>query len=112
ALVHDYPPLSDLTFSTLMNWWNALDSCAVSTLNGNLIMSYWVAGMEKMSGISMMGMEQIDETICSIFDGQRAKGDEPRLVHVSEFVIERMQHPELFRCAPERNHDEYILEIA
>jgi hypothetical protein len=112
ALVRGYPPLSDLSFATLMNWWNALDACAISTLNGNLILSYWVAGMEKMSGISIIGQEQIDETICSIFDQMRDKGEKPRLVHVSEYVIERLQHPELFRFKSERAHDEYILDIS
>src|SRR5687768_17214608 len=65
-LVRGYPPLSDVSFASLMNWWNALDSCAVSTLNGNLIFSYWLAGIEDMSGISIMGTEQIDESICFI----------------------------------------------
>ena len=104
--------MASYSFPTLMNWWNTLDSCAVSTLNGNLIISYWLPGLEKASGVSIVGTQQIEESICFIFDHQKSQGEPPRLVHVPEFVIEHMQHPELFHFKPERGYDVYIIALS
>jgi hypothetical protein len=110
--VRDLPPMSGYSFPTLMNWWNTLNSCAVSTLNDNLIVSYWMPGLEKVSGVSFIGTKEVDESVCFIFDHLKAQGERPRLVHVPEFVIEHMQHPELFQFKPERASDEYVIALS
>ena len=112
AFIKDYPPVADTAFSILMMWWNVLDSCAVSSLNGNLIISYWFPGDEKISGLSLIGKNDIDQTICAIFDQMRSRGDKPRLIHVPEYVIEHIAHSELFKIKSERSFDEYILDIS
>jgi hypothetical protein len=112
TLIRGYPPLSDLSFATLMMWWNILDSCAVSILNGNPILSYWLPGDEKVSGLALVGTNEVDRTICAIFDHMRSKGEKPRLVHVPEYVIEHMAYGDLFTIKPERAYDEYILDIS
>lgn len=53
ALIKDYPPVYDMMFIGRMTWWDQLDSAAVSMLNGNLVVSYWLPGDEKHSGLSI-----------------------------------------------------------
>lgn len=111
-LIVDFPPISDISFASLMYWWNSLDSCQISQLNDNLIISYWLPGDEKHSGLSIVGVKRLDASICSIFDYQREKGEQPRLVHVPEFVIRNLQYPDLFKFKEERGFDEYIIPIS
>lgn len=111
ALIKDLPPYSDYAFPTLMNWWNTLDSCAISMLNGNLVISYWIPGMDSTAGISLIGTKKVDESICMMLDHLKASGEEARLVHVPEFVISHIEHPEMFAYIPERDADEYILAV-
>lgn len=110
-LIKDYPPYVDLTFAMLMTWWNILDSLAIANLNDNLVISYWLPGDEKHSGLGLIGTNKIDESAQIIFDHQRRQGETPRLVHVPEFVIQRMRHPELFKCTEEREYHENVLDL-
>lgn len=110
-LIADYPPISDISFVSLMIWWNTLNSFRVAQLNGNLILSYWIPGDEKNSGLCVVGTHAIDETVCTIFDHLKEKGEEPRLVHVPEFVLQHIKYPEMYVCKNERNYDECILNV-
>lgn len=112
ALIKDTPPSSAHSFYNLMTWWNTLDTCAVAVLNGNLVISYWMPGDSKKSGLSVIGTRKLDETICTIFDHLRAKGEEAKLVHITEHTIAYLKFPELFDCRPERGNDEYILAVS
>lgn len=111
-LIRDLPPMSGHSFSNLMTWWNTLDSCAVAMLHGNLVLSYWMPGDSKNSGLSVVGTYKLDETICAIFDHLRAKGEPARLVHINEHIIANLKFPELFHCKPEHASDEYILAVS
>jgi hypothetical protein len=110
-LIKNYPPYADLSFAMLMTWWNALDSLAISMLNGNLIISYWLPGDEKHSGLSLIGKDMVDESMCTIFDHLQEKGETARLVHVPEFVIANIRHPELFKYTEEREYDECVISL-
>lgn len=112
ALIRDYPPISDLSFGTLMSWWNMLNNPLISQLNGNLVISYWLPGVEDRSGLAVVGTEKLDETICAIFDYQRENDEEAQLVNVPEFVLEHIEHPELFRFDGMRAMDEYIVPVS
>lgn len=112
SLISNYPPISDISFPMLMVWWNWLDSCAISTLNGNLVISYWFPGEERYSGLSILGTNKIDESICAIFDYLREQGKPVRLVHVPEFVLSHIQYPELFTPKGERAFDELLLSVS
>ena len=112
ARVKGLPPLSELGFPTLMLWWNSLNACAVSELNGNLIVSYWLPGMDTFSGLSLIGDNDVEQSMCEIFDWQRDNGEKPRLTHVPEFVVQHIQHPDMYICEGEREFDEYIFEVA
>lgn len=110
-LIKEYPPLADLSFGRLMTWWNTLDSLAISMLNGNLVISYWLAGDEKHSGLCLVGANKVDESICSILDHLRSRGDQPRLVHVPEFVLSNIRYPEMYHFKEERDYDECIVTL-
>jgi hypothetical protein len=111
-LVHDFPPVADLQFYELVIHWNALDAASVSLLNGNLVLSYWMLGLEKNSGLSLIGTNDVDRTLCELFDHLRQTGQQVRLVHVPEFVVEHIQYTDMFRLKPERRFDEYILDLS
>lgn len=111
-LIKDYPPLADVSFPALMIWWNQLDTCAISALNNNLVIYYNFLGSEEMSGLSLIGTNKIDESICMIFDYLRERNMPVRLVHVPEFVLENIEYPEMFRCIHDRDFDEYIYDIS
>lgn len=110
-LIADYPPISDYSFATLMNWWSSLEDCKVAALNGNIVISYWIPGDEVNSGLSIIGRRKLDESICTIFDWQKMRGVKPRLVHVPEFVIESVTYHELFLFRGNRSYDECILAV-
>jgi len=113
ALIKDYPPIADITFASLMTWWNQLDGGpSVSMLNGNLVIAYWLPGDEKHAGFSLIGTEHIDESICTIFDYLREKGDQVRLVNVPELVVGNIHFPDLFTPIEERNYHEYIVPVS
>ncbi len=111
-LIKDYPPIYDISFSGLMTWWNPLDNMAVSLLNGNLVIPYWLAGDEKHSGLSLVGANKVDESLCILFDHLREKGERQQLVNVPELVVANVQYPSMFTFKEERFYNEYILPIS
>jgi hypothetical protein len=112
ALIKDYPPIYDISFPALMSWWNPLDNMAVSELNGNLVIPYWLPGDEENSGLSLVGTKKIDESICTIFDHLREKGDPVRLINVPEFVLSYIRYHDLYDFTEERDRNEYVLPLS
>lgn len=112
TLIKGYPPFSEFAFTTLMSWWNTLGSMKIAQLNGNLVLSYWLPGDEINSGLSLVGTRRVDESICEILDFLQEKHRQPRLVHVPEFVVNKIRYTELFKFIGERDFDEYIIPIS
>ncbi len=106
-----FPPTIQFSFPALMLWWSVIDDCLVSELNGNLVFSFWVPGMEEDSGLSVLGDNRIDETICEIFDHQKSVGQAARIVHIPDFVIRNCKYPDMFRFASEPNYDEPVISV-
>jgi len=110
ALIKDYPPVNDISFTALMTWWDNMDhGISLSNLNGNLVIPYYLPGDEKNSGLSLVGKHKIDESICEIFDYLRDRGEPVRLVNVPEFVVSSIQYTELFNCTEQRRYHEYVV---
>jgi uncharacterized protein len=109
SLMYGFPPISDLSFTTLMIWWNFNDSLKVAELNGNLVVSYYLPGDEKNSGLALVGRNKVDESIVTVLSELESQGQEPRLVHVPEFVVRCLRDPSLFQIAEERDYNEYII---
>jgi hypothetical protein len=108
AYVKEFPPIGSITFPGLMTWWNPLSHLSVSVLNGNLVIPYWLPGDERHSGISLIGTSKVDESICTIFDYLKEKGERARLVNVPGFVVENIQYHDLFKIREDRPYDEYV----
>ncbi len=111
ALIRDYPPISEISFSSLMSWWSSLGNCKVSQIHGNLVISYWLPGDDENSGLSLVGTNKIDESICEIFDYQKAQDQESKLVHVPDFVLGHIRYPEMFGCEDEPDYVESLLLV-
>lgn len=111
-LVAKYPPVGDISFTILKLWWGTLGDTAVATLNDNLVISYWNPGDEQHSGLCLVGTNQVDQSICDIFDELRARGEKPRLTNVPDFVVNSMRYPELFSFWSDDHDDEYIITSA
>jgi len=112
SYIKDFPPLHDISFAGMMTWWNTLDGVSISVLNDNLVVPYWLPGNEKRSGLSLLGDNDVDESLCTIFDYLRERGGPVRLVNVPEFVISNVKYPAMFNFRNDRMYDEYILSIA
>lgn len=110
-LIEHLPPIGDAQFYSLMVRWNAGDVPTVAIMSDNLVVSYWMPGNDRSSGISLLGDQEVDASICQIFDWQRSVGQQPRLVHVPEAVIVSIKHHELFVFEGERDFDEYIVRL-
>ncbi len=104
-----FPPSASLSFGTLMTWWSALEPCKVALHGKNMVICLWYPGYDKYSGLTVLGSDNVDETICAVFDFQRSKGQEPRLTHVPEHVVSQVRYSELFRFTAESEHDECIV---
>src|SRR5689334_17126748 len=102
ALIKDYSPVYDVSFPALMSWWNTLGEMSISVLNNNLVVPYWLPGDERRSGLSLIGTNDIDESLCVLFDYLRDKGDPVRLVNVPEFVVTNVRYPGLFTFKEDR----------
>lgn len=106
------PPIGDIQFAEIMTWWNQLESMSIAVLNDNLVISYWMPGDEAHAGLSLIGTNKVDESICAIFDYLREQGEPARVVNIPQFVINHIQYPELFSCHEDRNQYEYILSVS
>lgn len=109
--IKDFPPLGDISFAGLMTWWDSLNGVSIAELNGNLVVQYWRPGDEASSGLSLIGTNQVDVSICTIFDFLRERGDPVRLVNVPEFVISEIQYHDLFHCTEQRKYHEYVAPL-
>lgn len=112
ALIQDFSPIADTSFASVMTWWNSLGQAAVSILNGNLVISYWMPELENEAGLSLVGLNEVDESICTIFDHLKGRGEKPRLVGVPELVINNIRYHDLFRVREERRDCEYVVLAA
>lgn len=108
-VVQQFPAIAEISFASLITWWSSLSNCRVAQLNGNLVISYWLPGDEKNSGISIVGTNDIDQSICEIFDYMRLENKVCRLVHVPEFVLSNINFPDMFTCNAESDYREIVL---
>ncbi len=108
-IAQKFPPISDLSFTTFMIWWN-FDPVKVAKLDDNVVISYYLPGDDKNSGLSLVGVDNVDSNIRSLFAEQKSRGEERRLVHVPEFVVKAIANPSDFEITPERDYDEYIID--
>jgi hypothetical protein len=109
--IKEFPPIGDLAFVSLMTLWSTLDITRVARLNGNLVISYWIPGDDSHSGLSLIGIHEIDESLCTIFDYLRSTGQEARLVNIPQFVVDHIRYPEIFNFDIKSGDEEYVISL-
>lgn len=110
--IKQFPPVSDISFPKIIDWWEFFGDLRLSELNGNLVISYENYTDERALGLSLVGKNDIDQSICRIFDYLRQNGYPVKLVNVPEFVVELIDYPELFNFTPSYRDDEYVLDLS
>lgn len=110
--IKQFPPISDISFAKIIDWWEYFGDIGLSELNGNLVVSYENYTDERALGLSLVGSKDIDSSICQIFDYLREQGHPVRLVNVPEFVVNQIDYPEMFKFTPSYRDDEYVLELS
>jgi hypothetical protein len=111
-LTKEYPPISDLSFSTLMIWWNFSRDVKVSRLNGNLVIFYHQLGSRKYTGFSLVGTNKVDESVRIVFEELARRNRSVRLVHVPDFTVEKIQNSQDFIIEEEDAYHEYIVPVS
>ena len=94
---------SDFTFVNLFAW-NTDGKAGLSWLNGNLIVNLHDY-VEGDTIYSIIGNNEIDETLITIFD------DISELRLVPQIVIENLSKPEVYAIAEDRDSFDYIYNI-
>ncbi|HSX23528.1 MAG TPA: phosphatidylglycerol lysyltransferase domain-containing protein [Candidatus Saccharimonadales bacterium] len=109
-LIKEHPPLSNISFAGMHIWWNLEGHLAISSLNGNLIINYHLPFDTRNSGYSLIGKHDLDSSIATIFKHLRKEHRAVKLVHVPEFVIEKIKDKSDLDIAEEDDYNEYILD--
>jgi hypothetical protein len=109
-LVADFPAFSNISFASLHIWWNLEGKLAMSLLNGNLVIYYYISYDEKNSGYSLVGRQQLEQSIATIFEYLSEQGKPVRLVHIPEFVIAELGDKTRYTIEEELDYNEYVLE--
>lgn len=112
ALVSGYPPFSDISFATLHIWWDLEGGLSISSLDGNLVINYVLPSDEKNSGYCLIGKHSVDSSIHTIFEELRRQHRPLKLVHVPDFVVEKIEHRHNLHFEEELDYNEYIVSSA
>jgi hypothetical protein len=76
-----------------------------------LVISYWFPGDEGRSGISLIGTNKIDESLCTIFDYLRNRGEEAKLINIPQFVVDHIRYPDIFGFDFKSGDEDYIISL-
>lgn len=109
-LVSEYPPISDISFSTLHIWWNLEGKLGLASLNGNLVVNYSLPFDTKNSGWCLIGKHKVDQSIEEIFARLKEHKRPRKLVHVPEFVVNEIKNREGLVIDEEDDYHEYICD--
>lgn len=109
-LVADYPPFSDIAFSTLHIWWDLDGQLSFAVLNGNLVLKYNLPFSPKDSGISLVGTHEVDNSLNTIFAYLQSHSMPAKLQHVPEFVVEKITDKSGLAIEEEPTWNEYIMD--
>lgn len=112
TIISRYPPVADFSFVSILQWFERMGEVRVAKLGGNIVVSHWDYAGEEYSGLSLMGTDDVDMSLCKIFDFLRGQGFPCRAINVPDFVIHSMQHPQHFSITPSQRDDEYIISVS
>jgi hypothetical protein len=109
-LVAEYTPFSDISFTTLHIWWDLDEKLFFSVLNDNLVLNYSQPFDRPNAGLCLIGHHKVDESIGDLFEFLRAHKRRPKLVHVPEFVIEKIADKSQYSIKEEADMHEYVMD--
>lgn len=109
-LISDYTPYSDISFTTLHIWWDLDEKLSFSLLNDNLVLNYSQPFDKTGAGWCLIGHSKIDESIQILFDYLVHSKQTPKLVHVPEFVVEKIRNKTELKIIEEPDMHEYIMD--
>ena len=109
-LVSGYPPLSDISFSSLQIWWNLDDQLSLSMIDDNIVINYRQSFDEINSGYCIIGETDLDNSIDRIFEYLSDRSELIKLVHVPEFVVKKISNIDKYNLEEEIDYNEYILD--
>ncbi|MDB5184185.1 MAG: hypothetical protein JWO07_866 [Candidatus Saccharibacteria bacterium] len=108
--VSNHPAYSNLSFPSMQIWNNFDGTLAAARHNDNLVIDYSVPLDEENSGLSVIGTSDVDNSLNTVFDHLRTTGQEPKIVHVPEFVVSNITDADMFEIVEEPDYNEYILD--
>jgi hypothetical protein len=109
-LVAEYPPISDISFATLNIWWNLEGKLRLCQLNGNLVINYHLPFDTENSGFCLVGKHELEASMLALFEYLRQEQLPVKLVHVPEFVIDKLKQRDWLTIEEEPDYNEYILD--
>ena len=111
-LVSRYTPFSDISFTTLHIWWDLDQKLYFSILNDNLVLNYSQPFYLANAGWSLIGDNQVDDSLRVLFDYLGQHQRKQRLVHVPEFVVEKIGDKSHLEITEEADMHEYIVDAS
>jgi hypothetical protein len=108
-LVGTLPPYSDISFATLQIWWNLSEELSISLLNQNIVIHYHQP-FEDHSGLSLIGKNEVEASIKTIFQYLHENNRTIELLHVPEFVVNEIGDRTSLVITEELDYNEYLLD--
>lgn len=109
AFMQKFPPHSDLSFGTLMIWWNLTDDLRITSLNDNLVLSYNNPFLNNKICYTLLGTSKVDESMETLFALQRAHGLTPELYLVPDYTINALHTPGHFLIEEDPDNADYVV---
>lgn len=109
SFIEKFAPHSDLSFGTLMIWWNLNDDLEIAELNDNIVLTYTDPFAEMKRRFTLLGTNKIDESIQTIFSYQRSHGLEVGLHMTPDYTVQALKNPEGVIIEDDIDNTDYIL---
>ena len=109
TFIQAFEPYADFSFGNFIVWLNQRDDLAICQLNGNLIVHCTAVFMNNQLIITLIGRNQISETINAIFKHQQEHGLAIELLGVPDVVVNSLgKQVSDYEITTDRDEFEYV----
>lgn len=108
SIANDFPS-SDFNFAGLFTW-DVREVVLVSSLNGNLV----ICSSDYLTHAkfySFIGDNKVDETIETLTDYAKQRGEESKLKLVPQTVVKHIKQPDVHEILEDRDNYDYIYSV-
>lgn len=105
-----FPPYADFSFGNYVIWLNQNDDLSFSSLYGNLVLSCTNWYMRNRHMISLLGDNDLHESIDAIFQYQRDHNMKQELLGIPEFMAQQLMTEPAYNITEDRDNAEYIID--